>query len=384
MNENLDDALPGSVLFPLFEAYPKLKDAIPRIVLSRLPTPIEPMISLESRIKSGARFFVKRDDLTSDIYGGNKARKLELLLAEAMRRNRKSVITFGAAGSNHALATAIFARKAGLPAISTLFPQHNARYLRRNLLMAYGVGAELHHCDGILGVALKSLLLIARNILREGQSPFIVAPGGSSPRGTVGYVNAAFELRRQIEKGETPIPDFIYIPCGTMGSAVGLALGMLAAGLESQIMAIRVVGLNLTTMKGARKLFRRANAFLHRADPNFPLFDFPTEHFTLRGDFCGTDYALFTEEGVNAMKLAKDTEGLKLEGTYTGKTFAAIIADASKGLLREKNVMFWNTYNSRDLDANALALDYHLLPAPFHHYFEEDLQPLDGALTRLH
>jgi D-cysteine desulfhydrase len=97
----------------------------------------------------------------------------------------------------------------------------------------------------------------------------------------------------------------------------------------------------------------------------------------LREEFYGKEYALYTEEGMRAVKLAKETEGIALEGTYTGKTFAALLADAASGALRDKTVLFWNTYNSRDFTDDVKDMDYHILPKSLHRYFEEDVQPLE-------
>lgn len=360
---------------PLFDAYPRLAGALPRVALAQYPTPVQRMEQLESALNCGARIFVKRDDLSSNLYGGNKPRKLEFLLGKALQDKRRTVLTFGAAGSNHTLATAIFARQLGLHPIVMLVPQPNARYVRKNLLASRTVDAELHYSGSMPGVAANTLRVLAGRVLREGRLPMVIAPGGTSALGVVGYVNAAFELRRQIEAGDLPEPDRVYVAAGTMGTATGLLLGFQAAGLKSQIVAVRVTDPSLTSMSTARRFFRKTGVLLHAAEPAFPLGAFPDNAFQFREEFYGGEYARYTEEGMRAVRLVHDAEGLALEGTYTGKAFAALLADADAA--RGKTLLFWDTYNSRDFTNDVKDVDYHTLPKPLHRYFEEDVQPLD-------
>ena len=127
-------------MISLFEHYPALADALPHLSLADLPTPIE-----DAGAIGRTRLLVKRDDLTGVLYGGNKVRKLEFLLGDAVRRNCRRVFTFGVAGSNHALATSVYATALGLQSVPLLTPQVNAAYTRRNLLYQQHAGARLRH-----------------------------------------------------------------------------------------------------------------------------------------------------------------------------------------------------------------------------------------------
>jgi D-cysteine desulfhydrase len=313
------------------------------------------------------RLYVKRDDLSGEAYGGNKVRKLEFLLAEAVRAGAKEVMTFGAAGSNHALATAVYAGQAGLRSISLLRPQPNARYVRKNLLLSRAVGAELHYYqdEESLRRGVEDLQRLHTEI------------SGASPLGTVGFVNAAFELREQVHAGFLPEPELLYVTLGSMGTATGLLLGLRAAGLRSRMNAVRVVAECIANRDAARDLFHRTNRLLHDSDPSFPLLDFPEEQCIIRDDFFGEKYALFTREGMEAVRRMQEAEGISLDGTYTGKTFAALMHDAGQGNLRNRTVLFWDTLNSRDFSEHIRNVDYHELPEELHGYFEEDVQPLD-------
>ena len=116
---------------------------------------------------------------------------------------------------------------------------------------------------------------------------------------------------------------------------------------------------------------------LHSLDSSFPKIDFSTSDIDIRHDYFGKQYAEFTKEGMGAISLMKECEGINLEGTYTGKALATLIDDAKAGRVQGKVTLFWNTANSRDFPKLISSLDYHALPSNFHHYFEEEVQPLD-------
>ncbi|RLF11357.1 MAG: hypothetical protein DRJ98_03760 [Thermoprotei archaeon] len=363
-------------MIPLFEHYPRLRDKLPYVSLGEFPTPVEKLDRLGKDIGVD-NLYIKRDDLSGRVYGGNKVRKLEFLLGYALRLKVKEVLTFGCAGSNHALATAIYARQLGLRSISMLMPQPNAHYVRRNLLMSYYCGAELHQYRNKLFLAAGTIYQLLRHRLKHGRFPQVIPAGGSSPLGVVGFVNAAFELREQIAKGEVPEPDRIYVALGTMGTAVGLMLGLKAANLRSKVVPVRVVDEKIANVKRMVKLFHKTSSYLHSLDPSFPELKLYEKDVSIRHEFFGQRYALFTKEGMEAVAHMQRTERIKLDGTYTGKTLAALIKDAKEQILRGEVVMFWNTYNSRDFSDVIATIDYHQLPRCFHRYFEEEVQPLD-------
>lgn len=363
-------------MIPLFEHYPLLKDRLPYVPLGEFPTPVEKLDRLGGDIGID-HLYIKRDDLSGKVYGGNKIRKLEFILGHALRAGVKEVLAFGFAGSNHALATTIYAQKVGLKSISMLLPQPNAHYVRRNLLMSHYCGAELHQHRNIPFLAIGTTYQLLRHKLKYGQFSQIIPPGGSSPLGTIGYVNAAFELKRQIMAGEIPEPDRIYVALGSMGTAVGLILGLKLANLKSRVISVRVVDEKYADIRKMGKLFHKVTSFLHSLDPSIPRFEFSKNDIDIRHSFFGRRYALFTEEGMEAVARMEKSEGIKLEGTYTGKALAGLIDDAEKQDLRDKVILFWNTYNSRDLSDVIAAIDYHQLAKCFHRYFEEEVQPLD-------
>ena len=370
-------------MIPLFEQYPLLRERLPYIPLGEFPTPVQKLERLGAEL-GVSQLYIKRDDLSGKVYGGNKPRKLEFILGNALRSGAMEVIAFGGAGSNHALATAIYARQVGLKSISMLMPQPNAQYVRHNLLMSHYCGAELHLCGAELDsvrnmplVYLATTYQLLRCRLKKGRFPQLIPPGGSSPLGVTGFVNAALELRKQITNGEMPEPEYIYVACGTMGTAAGLTLGLRAAKLNSRVVAVRVTSEKFVNTRGMIPLINKANSLLYSLDASFPRFEFSATDVDIRHDYFGKRYALFTKEGMEAVSLMRECEGIKLDGTYTGKALAALKHDAKSGSLRGKAVLFWNTLNSKDFSDAISDLDYHGLPRCFHRYFEEEVQPLD-------
>jgi len=370
-------------VIPLFEQYPLLREKLAYVPLGEFPTPVQKLERLGAELDI-SQLYIKRDDLSGKVYGGNKPRKLEFILGHALRSKAKEVITFGGVGSNHALATAIYTRGLGLKSISMLVPQPNAHYVRRNLLMSHYYGAELHLC----GVGLESIrnmplvyaatiYQLLRHRLKNGRFPYFVPPGGSSPLGVIGFVSAALELRKQITDGAIPEPAYVYVACGSIGTAAGLILGLKAAKLNTRVVSVGITGEKFVDIRSMIKLINRANLLLHSLDASFPMFEFSGTDVDIRHDHSGQRYALFTDEGMEAVSLMREFEGIKLDGTYTGKTLAALIDDAKNGSLRGKVVLFWNTLNSRDFSDVLSSVDYRSLPHGFHRYFEEEVQPLD-------
>lgn len=364
------------MFIPLFEHYLLLGNKLPYVSLGEFPTPVEKLDRLGGDIGLD-HLYIKRDDLSGRVYGGNKVRKLELLLGYALRVGVKEVLALGCVGSNYALATAIYAQQLGLKSISMLMPQPNAQYVRRNLLMSYYCRAELHQHRNIPLLYAGIFHQFLWHKLKYRRSPQIMPLGGSSPLGVTGFVNAAFELKEQIMEGEMPEPDCIYVALGSMGTAVGLMLGLRAAHLRSRVICVQVAGEKSANEKRMVKLFHKTGSFLCSLDPSFPELELSEKDIEIKRDFLGQGYAFFTEEGMEAMARIEETEGINLEGTYTGKTFAALIDDAEKQNLRDKVVLFWNTYNSRSFSDVIDNVDYHQLPRSFHRYFEEEVQPLD-------
>lgn len=363
-------------MIALFDKYPDLRNRLPYVALGQFPTPVSRLARLGERLGI-EHLYTKNDGLSGSEFGGNKIRKLEFLLGDALRQGAAEVLTFGCAGSNHAMATAICARRVGLKSISMLLPQPNAHYVRRNLLMSHANGAELHLYPTLKSCEEGTAALLEQREQATGAKPYVIPAGGSAPLGVVGFVNAAFELAHQIARGDMPQPDVLYVAAGTVGTAAGLVLGLRVLDMQTRLIPVRVTVPRFANNRRIAELCTETSALLHDIAAGFPELEIGPDHAPIREGFLGEAYARFTREAMEAVGMAKELEGVKLEGTYTGKTMSALIADAREGKLEGKTVLFWNTHNARDFASAIAEVDYHGLPRPFHRFFEEPVQQLD-------
>src|SRR5713101_2838243 len=138
---------------PLFKSYPQLEENIPWTRLCNYPSPVEKLPNL-GRAVGADEIWIKRDDLLSSIYGGNKVRKLEFILADARSRGAKTLITVGGLGSNHALALAAYSRNLGFRSVLVLFNQPETNWVRKNLILDLYFGAEMHYADSYVKLPL--------------------------------------------------------------------------------------------------------------------------------------------------------------------------------------------------------------------------------------
>jgi D-cysteine desulfhydrase len=369
----------------LFKAFTGLHKKLAYIELGQLPTPVQRLEKLEKAI-SFENIFIKRDDLTSpqsedgsSLFGGNKVRKLEFLLADALRAEAETIVTLGAAGSNHALATAIYSQLLGLDCIIMLTPQQNASYVKRNLLLDLYYNPEIKAYETDAQRQVDIIKTSREYILNDKKSPYLIPVGGSNEIGAIGYVNAAFELKQQIKNGDLPEPDLIYVTAGSCGTASGLILGIKAAGLKSKVVAVRISGSHESKVKLITDLTTATNKYLNYLDPSFPIFEIKEgADFEVNDNFAGEKYAEITVDAAAAIKLLNLSENIKLDGTYTGKTFAALLSDVkTKKELQNKNILFIDTYCSGDFEELTKTANYKNLPELLQLYFKVPLQTLD-------
>jgi len=336
--------------------------AIPRIRLASLPTPVETkrLPTANGRVDIA----IKRDDLTGERYGGNKVRKLEYLLQRARDRNAVRTATFGTVASNHALATALYSKSLGFECTCFLSNQFRTPACARALNLHLENGTEIVRYGGSRSTRIATL----RQHLR-GRRTFLIPPGGSNWLGAAGFVNAGLELAGQVESGELETPARIYVANGTMGTAVGLALGLALAGLDTEVHAVRVTEPFVSGPDAMRHLLRKTGAMLNSLDPAVPADLADRARYVFREGFLGDGYAKPTAAAERAIAIARDELGLTLEGTYTGKALAALLHDLDEGGV-PGSVLFWNTYNSRPLGAaTSRPADTSQIPEAFLRYF---------------
>ncbi len=296
--------------------------------------------------RAGAEIWVKRDDRTSARYGGNKVRKLEYLLGEVLRDDADTIVTTGAAGSHHALATTLFAADLRLRVDVVAFPQPWSAHAEAQLRALLRAGAEVHPIrSGAL--AIPTMHGLAARLRLRRRRPFIIPPGGSSVAGTLGYVEAGLELARQIESRVLPEPDAIFVALGTGGTAAGLAIGLAAAGITSDVVAVRVVPRVVGNLSVLGSLVKRCVEHLRSLDTRFPdVAKTARSHLSLETGELGTGYGHVTAVSRSATRLAEEHAGIELDPTYTAKAFSGMLRQASAERAGQK-LLFIHTLSEK-------------------------------------
>jgi 1-aminocyclopropane-1-carboxylate deaminase/D-cysteine desulfhydrase-like pyridoxal-dependent ACC family enzyme len=366
----------------LLTHYPKLKETVGHVELGLFPTPIQKLDKLGELLQT-PQLYIKKDSISGELFGGNKVRKLEFLLGEAIFHHAKGVVTRGYAGSNHTCATAAYAQKLGLECLCLHTPQIPTTYLRRNLLLSYKNGAELHLYRNAATRTLAMMKLDEAFNEKNGIHLYSIPSGGSNEVGVLGFINAIYELKEQITQGIMPEPDFLYVVLGSCGTAAGLIIGTKLLGLKTKIIPVCIEpdAIEKEHETKLADLVELTSIYLNKRDPLFPVIGTKDEDFSINYDFIGKDYGVITPEDKAAIQLLEQTEGIKLDGTYTGKAFAALIHDiATKPELKNKVILFWDSFCSGDFADIIKHVDYHQLPKEYHQYFECALQPDDQGV----
>ncbi|HVL81471.1 MAG TPA: pyridoxal-phosphate dependent enzyme [Actinomycetota bacterium] len=331
--------------------------------LAQVPTPVEEVDLSGVLGRPAARAWLKREDRSGAEMGGNKVRKLEWLLGAAIARGSRSVVTSGGVGSNHALATAYHAAEAGLEAHLAIFPHHVSDGSRRTLRAMCSMAAGVTFCPSDLLVPVV-LAGVAGRLRVSGRRPSVIVPGGSQPVGTVGAVDLGLELAEQVAAGELDAPDAVFVPFGSGGTSVGLALGLQAGGVRCPVFAVRVYPLPLTSRAWLRTLAAGTVRLLRSAGAEMPAPD--TRLLRVVGDQLGAGYAEPTEAAGAAREVGRAL-GIALEATYSGKAFAAFLDAAGSPAWRGRNLVFVLTYDAR-IPAGLEAAPDDVVPSPLRRY----------------
>jgi 1-aminocyclopropane-1-carboxylate deaminase/D-cysteine desulfhydrase-like pyridoxal-dependent ACC family enzyme len=359
----------------LTERLPELR-SIPRIDLVQAPTPLVQYEQLGQRI-GYPDLWVKQENLTSSTYGGNKPRKLEYALGEALSRKCGSVVTIGGIGTNHGLATAIFSRQLVLACHLVLFEQPVTRHVQSSLCLMHRFGATLHYAPNYAAIAWRVSRLLAPTKLRLTDQPMAYIPGGgTSPVNIIGIVDAVFELREQIDALGLKPPVKLFCAVGTGGTLAGLILGCKLCKLPTRVMGVRVIDRFMANPYRIAFLANRALAVIKQRCKNVDLPLFLPRDVTIMEGYFGERYGAVTREGRNALALAAEY-GIKLETTYTAKAFAAMIDSVKTISPQAGPIIFWNSFNSVDYTAQAETVDYRELPRTFHRFFSGSVEMVE-------
>jgi D-cysteine desulfhydrase len=344
----------------LFRHFHDLRERLPWTPLARA-TPVHPLQRLESYVH-GPSIWIKRDDRTSDVYGGGKARKLEFLFGDVLRQGARRVLAFGSVDSRDCLAITAFARRFNLRTVLALARGRSAAQVQRTLQLEHELGAELHRVDSGIGAVWRLLrgCLTGPADAGGGRLPYVIWPRRAALFGALGFVNAAFELKRQIACGILPQPSRIYVGVGTGATIAGLALGCELAGIST-----RVVG---AVARGQRpappvRLARRAARHLRQRAHEFPrgrIGGGPVELRRLESD--GAHQAAPQQ----AQGLLRDLESLDLDALYTAPAMAALLDDCRHGRV-DGPVLFWHTH-APDALHRPTRIRADALPREFHEF----------------
>ena len=312
--------------------------------LARLPTPVERAPWLDGPHGEG---WIKRDDLSSPVYGGGKVRKLEWVLGNAPYDGDEAILSVGGTGSHHLLALALFLRDQERHLHALTFEQAPTAHVRRNLAVLVSTGARLWR---VRSRPRLPLAWLAYNTWqRPGRRGIYMDAGASTALGCFGFVEAGLELAEQIEAGHCPRPSTIFVTAGSAGTSAGLALGLALAGVSTHLHLVSSVEpLVFNRVLYHRKLAQALGA-LRRAGLDAPrsvrrmLARGPVT-YTIDHTQVGPGYGAPTPAARDAVRVAAE-HGIHLETTYTAKCMSALLADAR----RRGPFLFWHTHAANDL-----------------------------------
>ena len=303
-----------------------------RFPLATLPTPLTDAVRLREVLGGPSacpRILIKRDDLTGLGLGGNKARKLEYLIADAVERGARTIVTTGAVQSNHARMTAAAACLAGLRCVLVLTSRHEHPAVEGNLLLDHLFGADVRFVPGqdpMLAVG-RDAEMVAEVVHEEeasARSPYVIPIGGSSPVGAMGYVSGTAELVAQL-RAMGCRPSRLYYASGSRGTQAGLTLGSKLSDAPYALWGVAVSAGEAEKIERAKKAANDAAALL-----GVPARVDHADLFTDQA-FIGEGYGIPTEAGLEAIDLLARTEAILLDPVYTSKGFSALLRHVRSG-----------------------------------------------------
>ena len=317
----------------------------PRVHLAHLPTPLESLENL-SRVLDGPDIWIKRDDCTGLSTGGNKTRKLEFLMAEALNQGADIVLTQGATQSNHARQTAAFAARLGLDChllLEDRTAKTDPEYVHNGnvfLDLLHNASIERYPATPDMNTAMEQ---VADRMRAEGRKPYLIPGGGSNTTGALGYVNAALELIQQANSQGLRI-DHIVHATGSAGTQAGLVTGL--AGMNS---GIPLLGIGVRAPKEIQEnnVFKLACATAEKLGCAGIV---QRDHIVANCDYIGQGYGFPAPDTIAAIQLLARLEGILLDPVYSGKGMAGLIDLCRKGFFkRGETVVFVHTGGSAAL-----------------------------------
>jgi D-cysteine desulfhydrase family pyridoxal phosphate-dependent enzyme len=332
-------------------------DAQPRVLLAGLPTPLIETVRLREALGGpGAcpRILIKRDDLTTLGLGGNKARKLEYLVADARAHGATTLITTGAVQSNHARMTAAAACVAGMRCVLVLTTTSRRPVVAGNLLLDTLYGATIRlvpSIDPMLAVG-QDEAVVAEVVAEEqaaGRTPYVIPVGGSSGVGVLGYIGGTAELVDQLRAADIR-PSRLYFASGSRGTQAGLTLGAKLCGAPYRVYGVAVSAGEPEKIERAKRIANEAAVRLGLSE-RLELSDLEADQ-----RYIGEGYGIPTKEGLEAIAILARSEAILLDPCYTSKAMAALIHHVRSGELEATDtVVFLHTGGMPALFTEAFA-----------------------------
>jgi D-cysteine desulfhydrase len=304
---------------------PSIEDILnsyPRVSLTRLPTPLHPLPHLSTRL--GLNISIKRDDLTDLVFGGDKPRKLEYEVAQALAHGADTLVTCGSSQSNHARLTTAAARKVGMQC-AVVLSRDRYQAFQGNLLTVYLMGAQVHLVESSDHWNLEQQARDLCETLRsQGRIPHYIPVSGTTPHSCLGYVRCGLEIASQIIDQGLQL-DAIYVPFGTGGIFTGLLLALREKSITCPLIGISVNRKREQCYENL-EMWWAALCHLLEHDPHLPRM-----LFEIYDDFIGREYGDPTEASLDAIQLMAQTEGILLDPVYSGKMTSGFLAHHATG-----------------------------------------------------
>ena len=319
---------------------------LPRLELAKLPTPLDRVENLGKSLGDLDLWF-KRDDLTGFGLGGNKVRSLEYLAADAMKVNSNILITGGSPGSNHVRTTMAVAAHLGLKGVAVLSGTRPSK-ANGNLLLNQLLDAKLIFTGNPDRSYIDNYIEDEAESLRgKGESPYMIRRGGVSSLGCIGYVSAAVEICSQLQSLNLN-PDILLCATGCGVTQAGLLVGFKLMGLNCRLYGITVSRTRDECIAYIKQLINETEDVLGLESrvKNDEIFVFD--------EYIGDGYSVPTSEGIDAIRLVAQTEGIFLDPIYTGKAMAGLTDLVKKDLIGSDNtVIFLHTGGSPSIFSNS-------------------------------
>lgn len=321
-----------------------------RFPLAFLPTPIHELKNL-SRVLSGPRILIKRDDQTGLAFGGNKTRKLEFVVADALSKGADTLLTTGGVQSNHCRQTAAAACRAGLRC-ELLLGGNPPEQLQGNFFLDHLFKARLHWQSA--SATEQELNQLADQLRSESCKPYVIPIGASNALGSLGYVHAMQELKEQMREQHLNIDHIVFASCSG-GTQAGMVLGAKLINFQGKILGIDIAPVGQFGNVYEAHLAKLANEAAKMIGMNDA---FLAEDFFVNYDYLGQGYAIVGDLEREAIHLLAEKEGILLDPVYTGRAFGGLLdLIRSKHFSKNETILFWHTGGTPALFAQVENID---------------------------